>query len=98
LVIIGMQGGFTGELNVGALIGKRARVIGLNVRNRPLTGPGSKAEIVAAVAENEWPLVAQGLVRPVISAKLPLADAERGQAMLDSQDSVGKVLLLPTEP
>ncbi len=98
LVIIGMQGGFTGELNVGALIGKRARVIGLNVRNRPLTGPGSKADIVAAVAENEWPLVAQGLVRPVISAKLPLADAERGQAMLDSQDSVGKVLLLPTEP
>ncbi|AII05773.1 NAD(P)H-quinone oxidoreductase [Rhodococcus opacus] len=97
LVIIGMQGGFTGELNVGALIGKRARVIGLNVRNRPLTGPGSKAEIVAAVAENEWPLVTQGLVRPVISAKLPLADAERGQAMLDSNDSVGKVLLLPTE-
>jgi len=97
LVIIGMQGGFTGELNVGALIGKRARVIGLNVRNRPLTGPGSKAEIVAAVAEKEWPLVTQGLVRPVISAKLPLADAERGQAMLDSKDSVGKVLLLPTE-
>ncbi|REE73123.1 NADPH2:quinone reductase [Rhodococcus wratislaviensis] len=97
LVIIGMQGGFTGELNVGALIGKRARVIGLNVRNRPLTGPGSKAEIVAAVAENEWPLVTQGVVRPVISAKLPLADAERGQAMLDSKDSVGKVLLLPTE-
>jgi len=97
LVIIGMQGGLTGELNVGALIAKRARVIGLNVRNRPLTGPGSKAEIVAAVAEKEWPLVTQGLVRPVISAKLPLADAERGQAMLDSKDSVGKVLLLPTE-
>ncbi|WP_072945100.1 NAD(P)H-quinone oxidoreductase [Rhodococcus koreensis] len=97
LVIIGMQGGLTGELNVGALIGKRARVIGLNVRNRPLTGPGSKAEIVAAVAEKEWPLVTQGLVRPVISAKLPLADAERGQAMLDSKDSVGKVLLLPTQ-
>ncbi|ABG94903.1 probable NADPH:quinone reductase [Rhodococcus jostii RHA1] len=97
LVIIGMQGGLTGELNVGALIGKRARVIGLNVRNRPLTGPGSKAEIIAAVAEKEWPLVTQGLVRPVISAKLPLADAERGQAMLDSKDSVGKVLLLPTQ-
>ncbi len=60
LVIIGMQGGLTGELNVGALIAKRARVIGLNVRNRPLTGPGSKAEIVAAVAEKEWPLVTQG--------------------------------------
>ncbi|MGX7694572.1 NAD(P)H-quinone oxidoreductase [Gordonia polyisoprenivorans] len=94
LVIIGMQGGFTGEVNVAALIGKRARIIGLNVRNRPLTGPGSKAEIVAAVAADEWPLVEQGLVAPVISARIPLADAERGQALLESADSVGKVLLL----
>lgn len=95
LVIIGMQGGFTGEANVGALIGKRARIIGLNVRNRPLTGPGSKAEIVAAVATDEWPLIEQGLIRPIISAKLPLAGADEGQALLESKDSVGKVLLLP---
>ncbi len=95
LVIIGMQGGFTGEVNVGALIGKRARIIGLNVRNRPLTGPGSKAEIVAAVAAQEWPLIDKGLITPVISAVLPLAEAERGQATLESKDSVGKVLLLP---
>ncbi|MFC7755116.1 NAD(P)H-quinone oxidoreductase [Tsukamurella soli] len=97
LVVIGMQGGFTGEANVGALIGKRARIIGLNVRNRPLTGPGSKAEIVAAVAANEWPLVEQGLIRPVISAKLALADAEQGQTLLESKDSVGKVLLLTAQ-
>ncbi|GAB08254.1 putative oxidoreductase [Gordonia araii NBRC 100433] len=95
LVIIAMQGGFTGKANVGALIGKRARVIGLNVRNRPLTGPGSKAEIVAAVAADEWPLVEKGLIAPVISARLPLADAEQGPALLESKDSVGKVLLLP---
>lgn len=95
LVVIGMQGGLTGEVNVGALIGKRARVIGLNVRNRPLTGPGSKADIVAAVTADEWPLVEQGLIAPVISATLPLAEADRGQALLESKDSVGKVLLLP---
>ncbi|MFT4042923.1 MAG: NAD(P)H-quinone oxidoreductase [Gordonia sp. (in: high G+C Gram-positive bacteria)] len=95
LVVIGMQGGVTGEVNVGALIGKRARIIGLNVRNRPLAGPGSKAEIVSAVVKNEWPLVEQGFIRPVISAKLPLAQAEQGQALLGSADSVGKVLLLP---
>ncbi len=98
LVVIGMQGGFVGEVNVGALIGKRARVIGLNVRNRPLDGPGSKAEIVAAVSADEWPLVEQGRVRPVVSTTLPLAEAERGQGMLDSPASVGKVLLLPNGP
>lgn len=95
LVIIGMQGGFIGELNVAALVMKRARVIGLNVRNRPLEGPGSKAEIVDAVRTNEWPLIEQGLIRPIISAILPLDDVQRGQAMLDSADSVGKVLLVP---
>lgn len=94
LVIIGMQGGLVGELNIATLIAKRARVIGTNVRNRPLTGPGSKAEIVAAVREHEWPLVAGGQVRPVISARLPMAQAAEGHALLDSADSVGKVLLL----
>lgn len=95
LVIIGMQGGVKGEVNVGSLIGKRARIIGLNLRNRPVTGPESKAQVVAAVAADEWPLVEQGLIKPVISATLPLADAEKGQALLESSDSVGKVLLLP---
>ncbi|ALG86789.1 NAD(P)H-quinone oxidoreductase [Gordonia phthalatica] len=95
LVIIGMQGGFTGEVNVGALIGKRARIIGLNVRNRPLEGSGSKAEIVAAVTADEWPLVERGLIRPVVSAVLPLARADEAQSMLDSSTSVGKVLLTP---
>ncbi len=95
LVMIGMQGGLTGEVNVGALIGKRARVIGLNLRNRPLTGPGSKAGIVAAVTDGEWPLVEQGLIRPVVAATYPLAVASEAQSRLDSPGSVGKVLLIP---
>ncbi|WP_043450774.1 NAD(P)H-quinone oxidoreductase [Jongsikchunia kroppenstedtii] len=94
LVIIGMQGGLVGELNIATLIAKRARVIGLNVRNRPIAGPGSKAEIVAAVAKDEWPLVNAGTVAPIISARLPIGDAARGQEMLNSADSIGKVLLL----
>ncbi|GAA1481924.1 NAD(P)H-quinone oxidoreductase [Gordonia sinesedis] len=95
LVIIGMQGGIAGELNIAELIAKRARVIGTNVRNRPLTGRDSKAGIVTGVARHEWPLIADGRVQPVVSARLPLADAARGQELLDSPDSVGKVLLLP---
>lgn len=94
LVIIGMQGGLIGELNIATLIAKRAKVIGLNVRNRPIVGPGSKADIVAAVAADEWPLVDAGAVAPIISARLPIAEAARGQDLLNSADSIGKVLLL----
>ena len=39
LVIIGMQGGIKGELNIGKLLSKRAHVIGTTLRGRPATGP-----------------------------------------------------------
>lgn len=84
-----------GEHGIGALINKRARVIGTNVRRRPLTGPGSKADITAEVVRNVWPLVEDGTVKPVISATRPLSEARTAHEMLDSADSVGKVLLLP---
>ncbi|OHU99794.1 NAD(P)H-quinone oxidoreductase, partial [Mycobacterium talmoniae] len=42
LVVIGMQGGVKGELNLGKLIGKRARVIGTALRGRPVVGPHCK--------------------------------------------------------
>ena len=52
LVIIGMQGGVKGELNIGKLLGKRARVIGTTLRGAPgRPGPNSKSEIVAEVVE-----------------------------------------------
>lgn len=95
LVIIGMQGGVEGELNIATLLGKRGRVSATNLRNRPATGPHSKAEVVAGVRENVWPLFAAGKLRPVISARLPLADAAAAQDLLNSPDSVGKVLLTP---
>ena len=47
LVIIGMQGGVTGELNIGKLMGKRAGVIGTTLRARPVEGPSSRARSLA---------------------------------------------------
>ncbi|WP_043646618.1 NAD(P)H-quinone oxidoreductase [Nocardia thailandica] len=93
LVVIGMQGGVTGELNLGALLGKWGTVHATNVRNRPRAGAGSKAEIVAAVREHLWPLVTAGEVVPVISAELPVTAAGRAHELLDDADTVGKVLL-----
>ncbi len=93
LVVIGMQGGVKGELNIGKLIGKRARVIGTALRGRPLDGPTGKAAIVAAVVESVWPMIADGRVRPVIGATFPIERAGEAHALLDSGDVTGKVLL-----
>jgi putative PIG3 family NAD(P)H quinone oxidoreductase len=93
LVIIGMQGGIKGELNIGKLMGKRAGVIGTTLRARPVSGPGGKSEVVAEVVANVWPLVADGQVRPIIGAEFPIEQAKAAHELLASGEVSGKILL-----
>jgi NADPH2:quinone reductase len=93
LVIIGMQGGIKGELNIAKLLGKRARVIGTTLRARPVTGPNSKTEIVQAVIDSVWPMIAEGRVRPIIGARLPIQQAGDAHELLTSSKVTGKVVL-----
>src|SRR5690349_14177900 len=93
LVIIGMQGGVTAELNIGKLLGKRAGVIATALRSRPVTGPGSKSEIVTAAVANVWPMIADGRVRPIIGAEFPIEQALAAHELLNSGEVSGKVVL-----
>ncbi|WP_446223892.1 NAD(P)H-quinone oxidoreductase [Nocardia sp. IBHARD005] len=93
LVVIGMQGGVSGTLNIAALLSKWGTVHATNVRSRPRSGPGSKAEIVAAVRAQLWPRVVAGEIVPVISAELPVTEAARAHEMLDESQTFGKVIL-----
>jgi putative PIG3 family NAD(P)H quinone oxidoreductase len=93
LVIIGMQGGVKGELNIGKLLAKRARVIGTTLRGRPVSGPNSKSEIVAAVTASVWPMIADGRVKPIIGARMPIQEAGEAHKKLASGDVHGKIVL-----
>lgn len=93
LVIIGMQGGVKGELNIGKLLGKRAGVIATALRSRPVSGPASKGEIVTEVVANVWPMVAAGEVRPIIGAEFGIEQAGEAHELLESGDVSGKILL-----
>jgi NADPH2:quinone reductase len=93
LSIIGMQGGRTGDLDVGQLLAKRASVSATGLRMRPVHGPGSKQEIVADVTGRLWPLVATGKVRPVIGQVLPMEQAAEAHRVVEAGSVVGKVLL-----
>lgn len=93
LVIIGMQGGIKGELNIGKLLAKRARVIGTTLRGRPTTGPNSKSDIVQAVTASVWPMVADGRVRPIIGARLPIQQAGDAHQRLVDGKVTGKIVL-----
>ena len=93
LVIIGMQGGVTAELNMGALIGKRLQVIGTALRARPIGGPHGKGVIVEAVMASVWPMIAAGTVRPVIGARFPIEDAAEAHRVLAAGEIAGKIVL-----
>jgi putative PIG3 family NAD(P)H quinone oxidoreductase len=90
LVIIGMQGGVKGELNIGKLLGKRASVFAAGLRGRPLD---EKAEIVADVRKRLWPLVEDGSVKPIVGQIVPMAEASSAHQALEEGNVFGKVLL-----
>ncbi|MFE7540037.1 NAD(P)H-quinone oxidoreductase [Streptomyces platensis] len=90
LAIIGLQGGVKAELNLAALMAKRAAITGAGLRARPLN---EKAAIVAAVREHVWPLIANGQVRPIVDRSLPMADAAEAHRVVDASAHVGKVVL-----
>jgi len=93
LVIIGMQGGIKGELNIAKLLGKRAGVIATALRARPVSGPGSKGDIVTEVVANVWPMIADGRVRPIIGAEFGIEQAGAAHELLESGEVSGKVVL-----
>ena len=90
LVVIGLQGGVKGELDLAALLGKRAAVHATSLRARPAD---EKAAIVEAVLAGVWPAVEAGEVRPVVDRVLPLEQVREAHEVLEASTHVGKVVL-----
>jgi putative PIG3 family NAD(P)H quinone oxidoreductase len=93
LTIIGLQGGTKAELDINALMRKRASVAGTTLRSRPTDGPRGKAAICAEVVEHVWPLVEKGVIRPVIDTTFPLEQAAAAHERMTSGEHTGKLLL-----
>ena len=90
IVIIGMQGGVKGELNIGKLLSKRGNIsaTGLRYRDR-----ADKARIVAATVEHVWPLLENGTIRHHIDRVVPVQDAAGAHQALLAGDITGKIVL-----
>jgi NADPH:quinone reductase-like Zn-dependent oxidoreductase len=69
---------------------KRAAVMATSLRARPTQ---EKAAIVSAMVAQVWPLVAEGTVRPIIHARLPLEQVRDAHQLLEDSSHTGKVLL-----
>ncbi|MEO8330337.1 MAG: NAD(P)H-quinone oxidoreductase, partial [Candidatus Nanopelagicales bacterium] len=90
LVVIGLQGGVKGELDLGRLMAKRASVYGTTLRARPSI---EKAAIVDSVIEHVWPLVKAGTVAPVIDRVLSWEDAAEAHRVMEAGENFGKIVL-----
>jgi NADPH:quinone reductase-like Zn-dependent oxidoreductase len=90
LVIIGLQGGVTGEVNLNTLLRKRASVSATSLRARPSE---EKAQIVAAARDAVWPLIEQGRFRVVVDRVLPIERAAEAHRVVEDSGHVGKVVL-----
>ncbi len=90
LVVIGMQSGVKGELNIGKLLAKNGTVTATSLRYRPVE---EKTAICREIAEKVWPLIETGEVRPIIHDVLPVERAADAHRALEEGGVLGKLLL-----
>lgn len=92
LVVIGLQGGRKAEVDLGLMLARRLRIIATTLRSR---GAEAKAQIVAGVGEEVWPMIEDGRITVQTDRVFPLADAAAAHEYFDSGTHTGKVLLQP---
>jgi NADPH2:quinone reductase len=91
LVVIGISAGAKGELNLGALMGNRGRVMASTLRSRPLE---EKAEAARLLERSVLPLVASGAVKVPVHATYPLVQAAEAYDAFGAGGKLGKIVLV----
>jgi NADPH:quinone reductase-like Zn-dependent oxidoreductase len=90
IVVVGAMAGIACELNLSLLMHKRAEVRGTVLRARPL-----EEKILAgrALQIHIAPLFESGRLRPVVDRVLPLERAGEAHAIMQSNETFGKIVL-----
>ena len=91
MVVIGLQGGTKGTLNLGLLLQKMGTITATSLRFRPVA---EKAAICARVVETVWPRIGNGEIRPAPETRVPFDEVRRAHQVLDSGNNVGKLVLV----
>jgi NADPH:quinone reductase len=92
IVVIGIGAGAKSEINLGAVMGKRAHLTGSTLRPRPLE---EKAAAMRLVEHEVLPLFESGALRVPVSATRPLDEVEDAYARFEAGGKLGKIVLLP---
>ena len=90
LVQIGLQGGAKTSIDLAPLMQRRLTLTGSTLRARSIA---EKAAIARDVEKHVWPLLASGIVAPVIHTTLPLREAAEAHRLLEAGEVIGKIVL-----
>jgi putative PIG3 family NAD(P)H quinone oxidoreductase len=90
IVVVGLLGGATGELPLGALLAKRAQVIGTVLRSRALE---EKAALARAFTREVLPLFEAGKLKPIVDSVLPMSEVRAAHQRMEKNDTFGKIVL-----
>jgi len=90
LVVVGLLGGAAAPLDLGRLLMKRQRILGLVMRSRSLA---EKAGIVARFERELWPALATGTLSPQLDQTFPLAEVAQAHSRMEQNQNSGKIVL-----
>jgi putative PIG3 family NAD(P)H quinone oxidoreductase len=90
IAVIGVAAGAKGELNLLALMGKRARIHGSTLRARPLE---EKALVARDVEREVLPLFESGALRVPVAETFPLEDAAAAYERFAAGGKLGKIVI-----
>ena len=90
IAVIGIGAGATGEINLGLLMNRRARIYGSMLRPRPLE---EKALTARAVERSVLPLLAGGAITVPIAATYPLTGAVEAYDRFSAGGKLGNIVL-----
>ena len=90
MIVVGLTGGRSAPIDLGAVLNKRLTIVGTVLRARALE---EKISVTARFAAEVLPLFDGGLIRPVVERTYPLAQAADAHRQLESNAVFGKLVL-----
>jgi NADPH2:quinone reductase len=90
IMLVGLVAGARTQLDMRALLGKRASITGTVLRARSLP---EKIAVARALEQDVVPLLASGIVQPIIAEVLPLRDAPRAHEIVADNRNFGRIVL-----
>ncbi len=90
LVIIGLMGGSSGEIDLVPVISKRLKVIGSILRSQSRE---EKAEITRGFIQTVIPLLKSGRVKPIVDRIFSISEVEDAHRYLAAGEHFGKIVL-----